>query len=41
MTQVYPIITDPARVDKIRVYGNDDRQTNKMTLVILEATVNA
>ena len=37
MSKVYPIITDSVRVDRRRVYDNDDRQTNTMTFVLLEA----
>ena len=34
---VYSIIRDLVRVDRRRVYDNDDRQTNTMTFVLLEA----
>ena len=41
MSKVYPIIIDSARVDRRRIYDNDDRQTNKqtntVTFVLLEA----
>ena len=41
MSKVYPIVIDSARVDRRRIYDNDDRQkdrqTDKVTLVLLEA----
>ena len=41
MPQIYPMITDSVRVDRRRVYDDEDRQkdrqTNTMTFVSLEA----
>ena len=37
MSQVYPIVTDSVRVDRRRVYDNDDRVTHRVTFVLLEA----
>ena len=41
-SKVYPIITDSVRVDRMRVYDNGhrqtDKQTNRVTFVLLEAS---
>ena len=35
MCQVYPIIADSVRVERRRVYDNDDRQTDKYNDILL------